>query len=1417
MPEFIGPVEIPEPVTLGPFPVSIPFGMVTEIVRPVAVHRFEASNGKRIQSFKMGPGWRRFRISNGDWSSSEYEALAAWFESADGAAAQFPMDICLADQTAETIMARFADFSISFAHLVGGGASSSFEVVEVPSTSAAYSITATADRVPSSTLATALAGGAQEMIPLCRVIPKSGSTMYFSDRRVTVGGNLYQPRILDYVPGSQSLGAAGTDEAQVLLGNADGVISAVVDQVNLHKARLEFSFFHVGTGILLNWWAGHIARFPNFGEEDIEAGTYRLFASDSAYELGLQFPTRVVSKRCWKPWNDGVHCPWSTVGTGSFTDCTKTAEACADRGMSRYYGGATVPTQLVRVKDNSTGVRGFGRSAIQSATIGNETMYDQVIPEVFTDVDMPVDVKIAGGRDEGDFYAAVGIVSGGPIGGFSSDLAQHLLDSSPPHDPARRGGWRYTLGTDPAAAEDYFGISQHPWSGPSAFPGAGYIAGVAIAEIRRTDAKGLQLTKIVDRSMQVTVSGGRGGWTWSAPGARAWTPVLTNPVWIGVNLWLEARGIKIDSTRAAEISSAEMEEHFDVAAAVSLAAACDTVVPSLSEDGGTEKQFVFRGIFQDRKPVREWLAEVNNTYLGSFWFRFGKYSPIMRTNAIAAEAFGDGNVVVNGYRFEPGTARFNRLDLVFGDAQFKFASNRAEYYDEDHARFIGVSGQPQYESLQMSSIGISTPSQAGRVATVLTREELGGITEAEWRGKGKHKLRTTVLAANVQPGMVVSYQGRMSRNRLVKFRVEEISLNPDWTMDISGSTVADSMYDLTVGPEPVQSTVDPPDVETSPAPRGLTWSPGLETVPASDLVGTAHRTMRVSVEYPVDESANGVVPPRLVVAGTLPINTPLPGVRPPEIRGHSVVAGGSLQAGQVMYINVACYQSTGEISPRSNTIIALTASDGSKVILSPITYPAGTWAGVRIYAAQDPRELTEWGNVTGTPSTIEVDFPTKRFGRSTPPAASNARIAVAAKEAINLGVSGGSVSAVTSTTITVPLFAGDDWTGRHIAVIGKADNGTIPARLYKINSFNSGTGEATVASSTGVAVDDVVVILATPTATSATSVTDSKFVNASAPSGFAVDSKINQMVRCINIDGRQQVRRIVANTADTLTVEPAFDVTPDGWFIVETQDWEDWSGSGRVPVGRSGQTVQLSIPTQNILDRPLVIGGILVDDEGIETPDEFFPIRMAWIYGSPIVEKSRKVTADTVVERLDKVIIAEAGADTITLPAATEKPGESIRVIRNDPSSAKEVVVPGVGTLTIDEDGGSVEVYADQSGGDWFVVGRSSAAPGSGGGGFAWAPDVVATSGTVTPNHGLYTHFLISVEGNFTLANPSGIRDAVEFVVILQWNSAGNHTVTLGSAYSAWQNNMTTDPNNRFVIRGIGKGSALEITDAYNL
>ncbi len=76
-----------------------------------------------------------------------------------------------------------------------------------------------------------------------------------------------------------------------------------------------------------------------------------------------------------------------------------------------------------------------------------------------------------------------------------------------------------------------------------------FAAGTAFIVIRRSDAKGLQLSKPGDHAMIANVQMGMSGWVWTSLGVRIYGPALTNPVWIAVNMLLRARGLRLGGGR----------------------------------------------------------------------------------------------------------------------------------------------------------------------------------------------------------------------------------------------------------------------------------------------------------------------------------------------------------------------------------------------------------------------------------------------------------------------------------------------------------------------------------------------------------------------------------------------------------------------------------------------------------------------------------------------------------------------------------------------------------------------------------------------------------------------------------------------------------------------------------------------------
>src|SRR5581483_4816538 len=392
-------------------------------VPQVVVHQFGSANAKIEQRFLLGNGAKHFTVRKAFLNEAGRIALRDFWENHYGPYGAFTYNAPNDDGQGTTpFTCRFANEPLSWEFLSDQISSLGVTLIEIPSTSPSYTLNQTVTRFPPQALKDALLSQVQEIIPLVKIQPRQPGypAIYVSDRRCTIGVQLYQARLLEFDGISQSLGNEA-DEARFIFGNADRVMRGLANDVDLVRASIEFSLFHVGTGIKLDLWKGEIVDWAmDSGPE------FQVAAADGIYELNLPYPTRRISRTCWKDFNDGQACPFATQGALDLvhfpnadpTKCDKgyeTDNGCLAHGMKRYFGGILAEPQAVRIKDNSTGTWGFGRSSITSVSLVAESIYAEVLPEIYTDSDMPVNAKIAAGRDESDFYNALGIVGEGPI------------------------------------------------------------------------------------------------------------------------------------------------------------------------------------------------------------------------------------------------------------------------------------------------------------------------------------------------------------------------------------------------------------------------------------------------------------------------------------------------------------------------------------------------------------------------------------------------------------------------------------------------------------------------------------------------------------------------------------------------------------------------------------------------------------------------------------------------------------------------------------------------------------------------------------------------------------------------------------------------------------------------------------------
>jgi len=796
MSDTIGRITIPALVDSGltfPLTTDFPFGFTQD--RPVVMHQFGELDAKAEQRFAVGVGPRKFSFRRQHLSMGARNSLVSFWESLAGAWKSFTYNVPNPDQTTTPtkVTWEYAPLSIQY---LANACQTGFNFIEVPDPTAAptYAVASTCVRFPSSGLQTALLSQVQQIIPLIHIRVRESAVpdIYLSDRRCTVGGQLYLPRVLGLgEPGSSVIltqDIKGTaDSVRFTFGNADRAMTALANDTDLKYAAIDLSLYHVNSGILIQLWAGFIITFTSDGSPQ-----FSVQSSDGLYQITQQYPGRAISRTCWKLYNDGVACPFATSGslqTGTSTSGTPfaaeagscdyyfdSANGCEAHGMSKYFGGHPAEPQGVVIKDNSTGLWGIGRSTVTATSIISDTVWGNALQEIWCNDDGDpgkafwVNCMIAAGRDESDYYDALGIVGAGPIGEYTGMLVYQnadgyryiiapMLDGQTPQGFQVNGaltvtrnepsmGLREVAGNDPVnPTTDSFSLGN----GTPQVWGPQMAAGTAFVEIRRTDAAGIQPTTTDQHQMQVPISQGLTGWTWDQSGNRSAVAGLTNPFWIAVNSFLRCLGLfNADSTTqlAPFLLSSLIVGDGSGAAEI----ADSSVMPIVGT--GTENQFRFQGVLAQQKPFRDWLTEIVACGLGYYTWEFGKLKLGVRINASAVEAFTKGNILFQSLRLEPVEAAFEHLIIDFADQAYQYQANTADYQDKSHAAYYGRSGSPL--TARQHSVGCGTLSQALRLAAVRTREEIGGVTPTEWRKARNAYWKTTILALNTEVGQVVS-------------------------------------------------------------------------------------------------------------------------------------------------------------------------------------------------------------------------------------------------------------------------------------------------------------------------------------------------------------------------------------------------------------------------------------------------------------------------------------------------------------------------------------------------------------------------------------------------------------------------------------------------------------------------------------
>ena len=1285
MPDSLGPIVIPEPSKIDPFPFQYDYGSAVEMPQSIVVHLFDQPGLKTEQRFIQGDRPRRWRLRIPELYCDDYEQLRDHWEAARGPYAYFDFSYPKPGGGYETVEVRYESPTISWQHLSGlRTGDPGIVLVEYLGSDSGRNYSGTiVDRFPSSGLNTSLLAQEQRFHSLVKVTPKDAGAVYLASTRLTFNGQLYLGRLLDWSGISQTLGE-NSDTASFSFGDADSVFRKFSNAVNLRRAKVEFALLHANTSTRIDMWAGYTVRF-GFDRQ----GIFTLDCSDAVIELNLAYPTRRVSRFCWKEYK-GRFC----LAASGLATCSKSWADCVERNNTPRFGGVKIEQEDARPRDPVLGGFAHKRSGFSSVTVSNESVYDRVLQEVYTDTAMPVVCDVIAGKDENEFYSALGIVGEGPISAYNTDLGKHLLDNQMPHDPLLGGGWRYSLGNDPA--DNWFALSHAPYYGPIAPPEATFAAGTAWAEIRRTDERGLQLSKVSDRTMTVSVTGGMGGWVWSGPGARTWRTSLVNPIWIAVNCYLKALGYKADPTHASDVSAAEMESFFDVQSAIDAAAICDTMVTPMPGLGTTpEVQFTFKGVFREQKPLRDWIQEILNSCLGYYTFRNGKLYLGIRINSSVAflGAFTRANILYGSLGIEVPEPSFNHLTIQFGDIEYDWQLNNSQTYDIDHAKAIGNAVAPRFLASSMNLVGVSTKSQASRLAVTRLREELGGYNLAQQFSARAISFRTTVLAMGLQVGQVVSLDHADLPGGRVEGRIVRWTLNSDYSLDISTSCTTNQMYDMAIGPKPEDEHAPPVPAEQFPSAKGLAWMPNEVVAEPDDPIYTQdENTFSLYQSYTLE--TEGTYSPLVHVAGEMTINQFLL-EEPCIIRGiRYQTSGGNLAGGRTWYFQVCQQNVAGQPGPMSNiaAVWIPTGSNTNSVVLERLI-SRSTLPGWSLFVGTDPRRLSQQVDARSTalPSTYTFSASWLAFGRGVPNYYAR-KVRVKAKEVEHSGVAGLQIfDVLPPNQIYVPEFIGSDdaWVGQLVSVVADASDMSVPLWNFTITGFDAAEGIMTLSPDCvrgtpedSVQPNDVMIVRARPTAATASTITNTLWQNdiarwqhAEAADGLIPNAEIGLVIRIIAGKGAGQRRTIVSNTNIMHVVDRDWDVVPDATsvYIVEYPDWVYQTESSVFQCDQPDSTIELDLHVDNLQGLVALVGGFLVDEQEYETAEEAAVFREIFLFGQPYDVRTVKdappeewFTTDQTV-RID----TDEKDEVYTLPPLLTVRGRALLIINDGDHEAR--------------------------------------------------------------------------------------------------------------------------------------------------
>ncbi len=799
---------------------------------------------------------------------------------------------------------------------------------------------------------------------------RDGRTEHWCTHSVTLEGTRYEARVLGHsafeIQTASDQGIDGSPRLSIVLANADSHFSELERACGWKGAKLTagFLFYDLRNQAPVTETVVVFQGICNPPEE-IRESTFRLTALNRMNLQRLLLPQIRVQRRC--PWQfpatleerteavDGgaegrysryYRCGYSpdvSGGTGNlcdgapYTSCRFTRADCEARGMLVRFGGIEfVPPAIA--------VRGYGKDWQTSAVAVNQARYNDFVPMLYGTAWISPPVVFA--RNDGNLTRMEVLLGVGEMQGVLKVLVNDVEIPLGVSGMNMTGtGWYNvpTLGSRDGGFDlNFLDASGNPSGDP--YGSMAYL--VVVVPTRLNSGTSLPSVKVLAQGLKLP--------TYDVDGNYAGDGFSSNPAWI-----------LLDILRRSGWASAEV----DIPSFAAAAAYCDEPVGATDLNGNriTLPRFGCNFFLQSRRSAGDVVRGIRNAarlYLtygpsGVLELRVENTAACERPEKPACSnsteplargwpsyEFGDGSTGFSGILRRPSgepsltlwsrqTADTpNRFTVEFQDALNGYQQDSYSMVDAEDIQAIG-----QEVSVALPALGLPNYDQAGRMLKFNLDKSIRGNTYL--------RFDTTVRAVGIRPGDLITVTYLKEGFDRRPFRVLKIAPATDYqTSAITAQIHDDAWYADENGQTGSNAGMGHEGHSGMGVPKPLLGSLvdengeiqfGVEELAGAGSDGAAELSVSVSFVPPAAVQAAG---PGVPLLSLIP----------------SVVSGGTLQDGQILYYALSGVDAAGRESMLSFIVRAVIQTDGSSVTISQLSFAPGT-ATFHVYRGTTPAQL----------------------------------------------------------------------------------------------------------------------------------------------------------------------------------------------------------------------------------------------------------------------------------------------------------------------------------------------------------------------------------------------------------------------------------------------------------------------------